>query len=177
TTTPWTLPANRAVTVHPELDYAVVDAGDERLMVAQGLLESFAQRVGLDAPRVTATLKGAELEGTTLQHPFYDFEVPVVLGDHVTLESGTGAVHTAPGHGQDDYVLGRRYGLEVFNPVGDNGVYAADLPLFGGQFVFKANQAIVDTLRERGALVHHEDYAHSYPHCWRHKSPVIFRAT
>ncbi len=177
TTTPWTLPANRAVAVHAELDYVLAEAGGERIVVAAGLLESVAKRAGLTDVRVLDTFKGATLEHAKLKHPFYDYEVPVVLGDHVTLESGTGAVHTAPGHGQDDFIVGQKYGLEVYNPVNANGVFVSGTELFAGQFVFKANQAIVDVLRERGALLHHEDYSHSYPHCWRHKSPVIFRAT
>ena len=177
TTTPWTLPANRAVAVHPDLDYVLAEADGQRIVVAAGLLDAVAKRAGLADVRVLDTFKGATLEHAKLRHPFYDLEVPVVLGDHVTLESGTGAVHTAPGHGQDDFIVGQKYGLEVYNPVNANGVYVSGTELFAGQFVFKANKAIVDVLRERGALLHHEDYSHSYPHCWRHKTPVIFRAT
>ena len=121
--------------------------------------------------------KGKDLEGLQLQHPLFDLQVPVILGDHVTTESGTGCVHTAPGHGVDDFLVGQRYGLEVYNPVGDNGVYKDDTPLFAGQHVFKANEPIVDKLREVGNLMHAESYNHSYPHCWRHKTPIIFRAT
>ncbi|WP_375183575.1 class I tRNA ligase family protein, partial [Marinobacter sp.] len=112
-----------------------------------------------------------------LRHPLYDFTVPVVLGDHVTTDSGTGAVHTAPGHGQEDFVVGQKYGLEVANPVGGNGVYLPDTPLFAGQHVFKANDSVVEALKEAGALLVHKAYKHSYPHCWRHKTPIIFRAT
>ena len=112
-----------------------------------------------------------------LQHPYLERQIPVILGDHVTTESGTGAVHTAPAHGQDDFVVGAAYNIEVYNPVGSNGVYLPDTEFFAGQFVMKANSAIIDLLRERGVLLHEEAYEHSYPHCWRHKTPIIFRAT
>jgi isoleucyl-tRNA synthetase len=181
TTTPWTLPANQAVCVHPELDYllAEVDAGGgrEHIVVAAALLESVAKRAGLGHVRNVAHALGSTLEGLRLRHPFYDREVPVILGEHVTLDSGTGAVHTAPGHGVEDYVVGRRYGLTVDNPVGPDGRFIEGTPLFEGQQVFKANDAVVATLEERGSLLKHESYVHSYPHCWRHKTPVIFRAT
>ena len=181
TTTPWTLPANQAVCVHPELDYllAEVDAGGgrEHIVVAAALLESVAKRAGLGHVRNVAHATGSALEGLRLRHPFYEREVPVILGEHVTLDSGTGAVHTAPGHGVEDYVVGRRYGLAVDNPVGPDGRFIEGTPLFAGQQVFKANEAVVATLGERGSLLKHEAYVHSYPHCWRHKTPVIFRAT
>jgi len=181
TTTPWTLPANRAVCLHPEVDYVLVeaDAGGRRghLVVASALLESVSRRAGLSHVRNVAHARGSALEGLGLRHPFYDREVPVILGHHVTLESGTGAVHTAPGHGVEDYVVGRRYGLAVDNPVGPDGRFVAGTPLFEGQQVFAANEAIVATLAERGCLLRHESHVHSYPHCWRHKTPVIFRAT
>jgi isoleucyl-tRNA synthetase len=181
TTTPWTLPANQAVCVHPELDYllAEVDAGSgrEHIVVAAALLESVAKRAGLGHVRNVAHATGGALEGLRLGHPFYERQVPVILGEHVTLDSGTGAVHTAPGHGVEDYVVGRRYGLAVDNPVGPDGRFIEGTPLFEGQQVFKANDAVVATLQERGRLLKHESYVHSYPHCWRHKTPVIFRAT
>ncbi len=177
TTTPWTLPANRAVCLHPELEYVLLDAGERALLVAQELAEACAARFGLDGVKVLGRCKGVALEHQLLRHCFLDIEVPVILGDHVTTEAGTGAVHTAPGHGQDDFVVGQRYDLEVYNPVGGNGVYLPDTPLFGGQHVLKANDAIIELLAERGALLHHERYEHSYPHCWRHKTPIIFRAT
>jgi isoleucyl-tRNA synthetase len=181
TTTPWTLPANQAVCLHPGVDYVLVEAdagaGREHLVVAAALLESVAKRAGLGHVRNVAHATGAALEGLTLQHPFYERRVPVVLGDHVTLDSGTGAVHTAPGHGVEDYVVGRRYGLPVDNPVGPDGRFVEGTPLFAGQQVFKANEAVVAALAERGRLLLHEAYVHSYPHCWRHKTPVIFRAT
>jgi isoleucyl-tRNA synthetase len=181
TTTPWTLPANQAVCVHPELDYllAEVDAGGgrEHIVVAAALLESVAKRAGLGHVRNVAHATGGALEGLRLGHPFYDRQVPVILGEHVTLDSGTGAVHTAPGHGVEDYVVGRRYGLTVDNPVGPDGRFIEGTPLFAGQQVDKANDSVVATLEERGRLLKHESYVHSYPHCWRHKTPVIFRAT
>jgi len=181
TTTPWTLPANRAVSLHPELDYVVVqcDAGQdaERLLIAEALLTDVMHRYGVEQYQVVASCKGSDLEGLQLAHPFYTREVPVILGDHVTTEAGTGAVHTAPGHGQDDYIVGMRYQLEIDNPVGSNGCFLPGTELFEGQHVFKANDLVVDTLKEKGALLHAEKLRHSYPHCWRHKTPIIFRAT
>jgi isoleucyl-tRNA synthetase len=181
TTTPWTLPANQAVALNPDYDYVVVqcetDRGLERLVLAELLLKDAMGRFGIDDYRVLAYATGSALEGLKLQHPFYDREVPVIVGDHVTAEAGTGAVHTAPGHGQDDYVVGQRYGLHVDNPVDGNGCFLPDTPLFGGQHVFSANDEIVETLKARAALVHEAALRHSYPHCWRHKTPIIFRAT
>ena len=181
TTTPWTLPANQAVSLHPMLDYVLVEfarpSGVEQIVVAEGLATAVASRIGATASRVLATTNGAALEGLRLEHPFYEREVPVILGGHVTLETGTGAVHTAPGHGADDYEMGRQYGLPIDNPVGPDGRFVAGTPLFEGQSVFAANAAIIDTLQSAGRLIHHEPYLHSYPHCWRHKTPVIFRAT
>lgn len=176
TTTPWTLPANQAVCLHPELDYVLVQCADERLVLAEALYEKALERFELTG-EVIARVKGAALENLQLQHPFYDRQVPVILGDHVTTDAGTGAVHTAPGHGQDDFVVGQQYGLTVDNPVGGNGVFLPDTPLFAGQSVFKANPLVIETLTEKGALLCHIDIQHSYPHCWRHKSPIIFRAT
>ncbi len=177
TTTPWTLPASMAVSLHPELEYVLVEGDGRALLVAEALAPACIERFGLPGMTVLGRCKGAALDRQLLQHPFLDRQVPVVLGEHVTTEAGTGAVHTAPAHGQDDFVVGQQYGLEVYNPVGGNGVYLAETPFFAGQHVMKANAAIVDLLRERGVLLHHEDYEHSYPHCWRHKTPIIFRAT
>ena len=181
TTTPWTLPANQAVCLHPIFDYVLVEfdrlSGVERMVIAEGLAAAVAARISATASRVLASTKGEALEGLRLEHPFYEREVPVILGGHVTLETGTGAVHTAPGHGADDYEMGRKYGLPIDNPVGPDGRFIAGTPLFEGQSVFDANAAIIDTLQDAGRLIHHEPYLHSYPHCWRHKSPVIFRAT
>jgi isoleucyl-tRNA synthetase len=181
TTTPWTLPANLAVSLHPELEYAVVQCdighGAERLVIAEALLKDTLLRYGADTYQVVAYCKGSELEGISLGHPFYAREVPVILGEHVTTEAGTGAVHTAPGHGQDDYVVGSRYRLDVYNPVGSNGCFLPDTELFAGEHVFAANDHVIEVLKARGALVHEEMLRHSYPHCWRHKTPIIFRAT
>ncbi len=177
TTTPWTLPANMAVCLHPDLDYVLIEGQGRALLVAEALAEACANRFGLEALHVLGRCKGAALEHQRLQHCFLERQVPVILGEHVTVEAGTGAVHTAPGHGQDDFVVGQQYGLEVYNPVGGNGVYLPDTEYFAGQHVLKANAAIVDLLQERGVLLHEEDYDHSYPHCWRHKTPIIFRAT
>lgn len=181
TTTPWTLPANQAVALNPEVAYAVVECdgehGTERLILAEEMVKDILARYGYDEHRVVATCQGSDLEGLKLQHPFYDREVPVILGAHVTLDAGTGAVHTAPGHGQDDYVVGQRYGLEVENPVGDNGCFLPNTEYFAGQHVFKANDAVIELLKAKAALVHHVNFRHSYPHCWRHKTPIIFRAT
>ena len=134
-------------------------------------------RAGIEHFHNLGFAKGADLELSQFQHPFYDFTVPAILGDHVTTDSGTGVVHTAPGHGQEDFAVGNKYNLEVANPVGSNGVYLPDTELFAGQHVFKANDAVVEVLKEKGALLHHHAYEHSYPHCWRHKTPIIFRAT
>ena len=181
TTTPWTLPANRGVCLNPELEYAVVQVnlehGHERLILADALLKDVMIRYDCEDYRVIAYCRGDELEGIKLAHPFYDREVPVILGDHVTTEAGTGAVHTAPGHGQEDYVVGQRYGLEIDNPVGPNGVFVEGTPMFAGQHVFAANEAVIDVLKAKAALLHVQALNHSYPHCWRHKTPIIFRAT
>lgn len=177
TTTPWTLPASMAVSLHPELEYECIASDQGTLIVAAELREAVCARIGWTDARVLGRCLGQDLEGQLLQHPFYDRTVPVILGEHVTTEAGTGAVHTAPGHGQDDFVVGQRYGLEVCNPVGNNGVYLPDTELFAGQHVFKANDSICELLEERGVLLHREAYLHSYPHCWRHKTPIIFRAT
>src|SRR5579862_9210430 len=181
TTTPWTLPANQAVAVHPQIDYALVefDLGDgrERLLVASERVEPLMQTLGVGAWTTLAEVKGQALEHLQLQHPFYDRVVPVILGDHVTLDAGTGAVHTAPGHGLDDYIVGLRYKLEIDNPVGGDGRFLPTTPLFAGEQVFDANAHVIKVLIENGHLLKDEPYHHSYPHCWRHKTPVIFRAT
>lgn len=177
TTTPWTLPASMAVSLHPQLEYVLIEAPGRALIVAADLAEACASRFGLEQLQVLGRCQGSDLEGLLLQHPFLDRQVPVVLGEHVTTEAGTGAVHTAPAHGQDDFVVGEQYGIEVYNPVGANGVYLPETEFFGGQHVLKANPAIVEMLREKGVLLHDEQYEHSYPHCWRHKTPIIFRAT
>jgi len=180
TTTPWTLPANQAVAVHPEMEYVVAQTEGEhpeRLLLAEPLLKGVMLRYGIERYRVVATCAGAALEGVLLQHPFYAREVPMILGEHVTTEAGTGCVHTAPGHGQDDYVAGARYKLAVDNPVGGDGKFLPGTELFAGEHVFKVNGHVVEVLKLRGMLVHEEALQHSYPHCWRHKTPIIFRAT
>ncbi|MGI2922592.1 MULTISPECIES: isoleucine--tRNA ligase [Vibrio] len=180
TTTPWTLPANRAVCLRDDLEYVLIQVEGEqpeRIIVAAELAKDVMDRAGIEHFHNLGFAKGADLELSQFQHPFYDFTVPAILGDHVTTDSGTGVVHTAPGHGQEDFAVGNKYNLEVANPVGSNGVYLPDTELFAGQHVFKANDAVVEVLKEKGALLHHHAYEHSYPHCWRHKTPIIFRAT
>lgn len=181
TTTPWTLPANRALSISPELDYSLVEFVKEgathAVILADVLVEACMTRYGAESHSVLGKVKGAALELVRFKHPFLAFDVPAILGDHVTTDAGTGVVHTAPGHGQDDFVVGQKYGLEVANPVGDNGVYKPETEFFAGQHVFKANDNVVALLQEKGALLHHVAYRHSYPHCWRHKTPIIFRAT
>jgi isoleucyl-tRNA synthetase len=182
TTTPWTLPASLAVTLGAELDYVLVEgpqrAGKRQLLVlAQPLAERALQRYGVDHVIVLGVVNGAALDLLKLRHPFYDREVPLILGEHVSAEEGTGAVHTAPGHGAEDFVVGQKYGLGVLNPVGGNGVYLPETPIFAGQHIWKANDAIIELLRERGVLLALAKINHSYPHCWRHRTPVVFRAT
>jgi isoleucyl-tRNA synthetase len=182
TTTPWTLPASMAVTVGPEMRYALIEgplrAGRRVLLVfAADLVEAAAKRYGLETAEALGSTNGASLELMRLRHPFYERVVPVILGDHVSAEDGTGAVHTAPGHGVEDFAVGQKYGLETLNPVGGNGVYLPDTSIFAGQYIWKANDAIIELLRERGVLFAHSTITHSYPHCWRHKTPVAFRAT
>ncbi len=177
TTTPWTLPANQAVALHAEVDYALIELENELLLLAEPLYTEVLSRYDIDSYTVIANCKGADLEHIKLQHPFYQRQVPVILGDHVTIDSGTGAVHTAPGHGQEDYVVGLVYDLPVDNPVAANGCFIENTELFAGLHVFNANDSVVEVLSERGALLYHEQVNHSYPHCWRHKTPIIFRAT
>ena len=178
TTTPWTLPANEAVALNPELGYALVDLGEQYYILAEDLLESALERFGLKPlNKIDKVYKGSDLEGIMLQHPFYDKHVPIILGDHVTTEAGTGAVHTAPAHGQDDYVVGLKYNLPVECPVDGRGVFVETTEGVAGEFIFKANSTIITLLQNKGTLVKHEPITHSYPHCWRHKTPVIFRAT
>ncbi|MGH8300208.1 MAG: isoleucine--tRNA ligase, partial [Steroidobacteraceae bacterium] len=181
TTTPWTLPANQAVALRDEFRYVLVEAerGGERsrLILAAELLDACLQRFGMSRLGVLAEAEGRTLEGLKLQHPFEDRQVPIILGEHVTLDAGTGAVHTAPGHGHEDFAVGQRYHLPIVNPVGNDGRFLPDTPLVAGLKVGEANGVLLDALRERGRLVHHQPFVHSYPHCWRHKTPVIFRAT
>jgi len=177
TTTPWTLPANQAVALGPDIRYALIDVGPELLVLAAELSAAVLARAGITESTRLGEAKGADLEGLLLQHPFYERIVPVILGDHVTLDAGTGAVHTAPGHGQEDYVVGLKYKLPIDSPVASDGRFVEGTPLFAGERVFDANKHVIEVLKERGRLLHHEPLQHSYPHCWRHKTPVIFRAT
>ena len=181
TTTPWTLPANLAVALNPGEEYLLLQVetglGAERLLLAEGLAEQALKRYGIDEHKVLARCTGDALERQLLKHPFYERESLMVIGEHVTLEAGTGAVHTAPGHGQDDFVLGKKYGLEIYNPVGDNGCFLPATEIFAGEHVFTANDHVIEVLQQKNALIHVEKFQHSYPHCWRHKSPIIFRAT
>ncbi len=182
TTTPWTLPANQAVAVHAEIDYQLVqvstDRGVQNFILAKDLVESSVERYKLENPVVLADFNGSVIENLLLQHPLLtDRQVPVILGEHVIATSGTGAVHTAPGHGVDDYKVGLQYNLKVENPVGGNGVYLPTSPIFAGEHIYKANPKIIEALDAVGRLWAHQPIKHSYPHCWRHKTPIIFRAT
>ncbi len=177
TTTPWTLPANLAICLHPEFQYVAVAVGDEVLVVAEDRLSSLILEWDIKDYKILGGCKGADWENAACQHPFIDRESKVILGDHVTLEQGTGCVHTAPGHGQDDYIVGLKYGLEPYNPVDDGGIFVSDVEHFAGMFVRKANPEIIEKMKQDGSLIHHEDIKHSYPHCWRCHQPVIFRAT
>ena len=177
TTTPWTLPANQAVSVHPEFDYVLVKFSAGLFILAKDLAAKCMEGYQIQEYEVVAEFKGADIENLLLEHPFYDRKVPVILGDHVTLDTGTGLVHTAPAHGVEDFAVGSRYGLPVDNPVDDNGAFFASTPLVGGLSVWKANDVVIQALDEHKRLVRRENYRHSYPHCWRHKSPIIFRAT
>jgi len=177
TTTPWTLPANLATCLHPDLTYVGLKVGNETYVVAEGLLLATVADCGIDEYEVVGQFKGSDLEGLHYRHPLNDRVCPIILGPHVTLEQGTGCVHTAPGHGQEDYVIGLKYQLETFSPVADDGRFTEDAGEFAGQTVFAANGPIVDRLAELNVLLKSADYPHSYPHCWRCGTPVIFRAT
>ena len=177
TTTPWTLPANQAVALHPELDYVLVDTGAERLVLAEALMDDCLQRYGVAEHKIAGRSTGKNLEGQLLKHPFIERQVPVIVGEHVTTDAGTGAVHTAPGHGQDDYVVGLSYKLPVDNPVDGNGMFVPGTPEVAGMHVHKANPFIIELMQNNGTLLFTGKLEHSYPHCWRHKTPIIFRAT
>ena len=181
TTTPWTLPANEAVTLHADLEYVLLSgAVNDRqvvLVLARDLLAAVSERIGLEQTSEIGSAPGAALEHLPLRHPFYNKIVPVILGEHVTTEAGTGAVHTAPGHGVEDFLVGREYNLPVTNPVGADGRYLENVELFAGEWVWAANDHVLDVMRENGSLLHSEPFVHSYPHCWRHKSPTAFRVT
>jgi isoleucyl-tRNA synthetase len=179
TTTPWTIPANQALNIHPEFEYALVDAGDKLLVLAAELVEDCLKRYGLEGS-VIAKTKGEALADIEFKHPFYDRLSPVYMAEYVGVDAGTGIVHCAPAYGADDFVIWRANGRsfdDILNPVQGNGVYVPSLEFFGGQFIWKANPNIVAKLQEVGALLKHETISHSYMHCWRHKTPIIYRAT
>lgn len=177
TTTPWTIPANLGIALHQDLKYVTVKANGSKYIVAEGLLETLVKEFEWEDYEVIATYTGAQLEHTKAKHPLYDRESLVMLGDHVTLDAGTGCVHTAPGHGEDDYIIGQQYGLDVLCPVNDKGVFTEEAPMFEGVFYDEANKPITEKLDEAGALMKLSFMTHSYPHDWRTKKPVIFRAT
>jgi isoleucyl-tRNA synthetase len=177
TTTPWTLPANLAIAVKPDYEYTVVEYDGANYLLATELVATVVPKFGWTDYRTGKIFKGSTLEHLRYRHPFIKREGFFVLGDYVTLEAGTGLVHTAPGHGADDFNTGRRYGLDIYTPVNHRGEFTPDVPHWAGMHVFKANPQIVEFLRESGALVHGEQIAHAYPHCWRCKHPIIFRGT
>jgi len=177
TTTPWTLPANTGICLHPEYDYVLVRVGRERYVVARGLLSQVAGVLGWEDPQVEVSFKGRDLEEAVCQHPFFDRESLVICGEHVTLEQGTGCVHTAPGHGAEDFDIGREYGLPVISPLDGKGVFTEEGGKFKGLFCYDANPVIVKELADRKMLLHAGHVSHQYPHCWRCKQPIIFRAT
>ncbi len=182
TTTPWTLPSNLAVALNPELSYVIArysKEGQQRnFILVRELMETFCERSGWQMEQELATFKGQDLERKTAQHPFLDRESLIIMGSFVTTDTGSGAVHIAPGHGADDYNVGMQYGLEVLSPVDDNGNYTAacQLPELVGQHVFKCNEPIITILEQKGRMLGREEFSHQYPHCWRSKTPIIFRA-
>jgi len=177
TTTPWTLPANLAIALHPEFEYVLINTPDEHLIMARALLDQVLPHLGVTDYQVVSSASGAALEGGRARHPFLDREVPVVLADYVTLDQGTGCVHTAPGHGREDFLTGRKYGLPVIQPLDSRGVFTEEGGKFAGLSHHDADPKIVEELRLRGALMKVEHYSHQYPHCWRCESPIVFRAT
>jgi isoleucyl-tRNA synthetase len=177
TTTPWTIPHNRALAFHPDFEYAVVQTEKGKLLLAADRVAALQADCGIKQADVLGTLKGRDFEGMKFQHPFLPIQVPGLLADYVTLDQGSGIVHTAPGHGADDFVSGQKYGLETYAPIDDRGVYLEGLPEYKGKDVFTANPIVVKLLGDRGALLGNHPYKHSYPHCWRCHNPVIFRAT
>ena len=177
TTTPWTIPANQAVSVNAELNYVLVQHESTVIMVAEDLLSAVVQQFAWEKFTVLGTAKGQSLEHIELQHPIVDKTVPIILGDHVTTDAGTGCVHTAPAHGEDDYKVCAHYGIEPISVVMSNSCFIEDIPYVAGQHVYKVNPIVIEALTEKGLLLNHSKLEHSYPHCWRHKTPVIYRAT
>lgn len=176
TTTPWTLPANLAIAVNKDFEYGVFKHEREHIVIAAELKEAFEKATGWALEKIK-TFRGSELEGILTKHPFIDRPSPVVFGHHVSLEAGTGNVHIAPGHGQDDYQVGLQYGLKVYSPVDEAGCFTDEVPEYKGQQIFAVNPLIVERLKSSGHLIHYSEFEHSYPHCWRSKTPLIFRAT
>ncbi len=177
TTTPWTLPANRAIALSSSIDYSFVKIKDRYLILAKNLITSVMDKSNISNYEVLFSIDNEDFSKLELQHPFYDFKVPAIIADHVTDENGTGAVHIAPGHGTDDYLAGKKYNLEIYNPVDDYGRFYESLPIFGGKKIRECNDEIIELLKENKSLLFSENYEHSYPHCWRYKTPLIFRAT
>ncbi|MGB2907465.1 MAG: isoleucine--tRNA ligase [Candidatus Aminicenantaceae bacterium] len=177
TTTPWTLPANLAIAFHPDFEYAAFEVGDEIFVSAKRLIPVLADALGFADPKILVTFPGKDMEGLKARHPFIDRESVFVLADYVTLDQGTGAVHTAPGHGQEDYLTGLAYDLDIYTPVDSNGCFTSEIDTYGGLNVFAANPIILADMQKSGSLLKSEEIDHSYPHCWRCKQPVIFRAT
>jgi isoleucyl-tRNA synthetase len=181
TTTPWTLPASLAISVGPAIEYALLscrtERGAERWVVSRELAAALCERSGVTDYKVVAVCEGQALEGLLCQHPFYPREIPVLLGDHVTLEAGTGAVHTAPDHGLEDFVVCQKYGIETINPMNDGGIFREHVGIFAGQHVYKADDQVLSVLRDNGRMLSHAKIRHSYAHCWRTKTPLIYRAT
>ncbi|WP_031513484.1 isoleucine--tRNA ligase [Desulfofalx alkaliphila] len=177
TTTPWTIPANVAIALHPELDYVLVQLDDEKHLLAKELLEKYLELIDRQGAQILQQFKGEELERVVCRHPFVERDSLVILGDHVTTETGTGCVHTAPGHGEEDFLVGKEYKLPVISPVDNRGTFTAEGGKFAGQKIWDANKDIIDEISSQGKLVHQDKVQHSYPHCWRCKNPVFFRAT
>lgn len=177
TTTPWTLPANVAISLHPEYKYVLVKAGKEKYLVADELKDSFLENAGIENSEVIGEYKGSDLELIECGHPFVDRASLAILGEHVTLEQGTGCVHTAPGHGMEDFIVGKKYDLPVISPVNAKGIFTEEGGIFAGQFYLDANEGVLEELKRRGHLMSCSTVLHQYPHCWRCKKPVFFRAT
>ncbi len=181
TTTPWTLPSNQAVSLHPELDYVLVECEhnntQQRLLFADALHETCLKKYEIDDYKIVGKCKGKDLENLQLQHPFYNKTVPIILGDHVTTETGTGAVHTAPDHGVDDFNVGKKYSIGTLNLVDDHGVFKEETELFAGEHVYKVDGKVIETLITNNSLIYQTKFQHSFPHCWRTKTPLIYRAT
>ena len=178
TTTPWTIPANKAHAVHPQFDYSIYQMNDEYLVMADALKLAFEEKTGQKLEMISGPFKGHQLEGITTSHVLYADQIsPIILSEHVTLDVGTGVVHIAPGHGSDDFALGKKYGLDIFSPVDELGQYTDQVPAYKGLHVLKANPLLIEDFKKSGHLIHHETIRHSYPYCWRSKTPLIFRAT